>query len=69
LVKSKGLTESASEIDSAAGKWTIEIIHERVDSKGSGTVASSSKLLPPEKGESAGKSLTEGTFNYTLPSK
>ncbi len=35
--------------------------------KGTGTTTA--KYLPPEKGEDGQKGITEGTLNYTLPSK
>ncbi len=51
-------------------KVTGEIIHGTGRFHGiKGTLSGSSKVFPPEKGEPAGKTLTEGTFVYTLPSK
>ena len=67
---SKGRIEATAAGVQTAGKWTTEIIHGTGRFQGiKGTAATSSKLLPPEKGELAGKALTQGTFNYTLPSK
>ncbi|MGZ3534319.1 MAG: hypothetical protein ACXU9K_03760 [Thermodesulfobacteriota bacterium] len=34
-----------------------------------GTASSKVKFIPPEKGEPGPKSVGEGTYNYTLPSK
>ncbi len=49
---------------------TGEIIHGTGRFQGiKGTVTTSSKRLPLEKGELAGKVLGEGTFVYTLPTK
>jgi len=67
---SKGKVEATPVAVQTAAKWTGEIIHGTGRFQGiKGTVTSSSKLLPPEKGEQAGKALTEGTMVYTLPSK
>jgi hypothetical protein len=53
-----------------ATKRTGEIIHGTGRFQGiKGTITTSSKRFPPEKGELAGKSLAEGTITYTLPSK
>jgi hypothetical protein len=53
-----------------ATKSTGEIIHGTGRFQGiKGTVTSSGKVLPPEKGEPSGKSISEGTLIYTLPSK
>ena len=67
---SKGTTLATPAGVSSAAKRTGEIIHGTGRFQGiKGTMTSSSKLLPPEKGEPGGKSLGEGTFVYTLPSK
>ncbi len=53
-----------------AAKKTGEIIHGTGRFQGiKGTITTSNKRLPPEKGELAGKSLGEGTITYTLPSR
>jgi len=53
-----------------AQKWAGDIIHGTGRFQGiKGTVTTSSKRLPPEKGELMGKTIGEGTLNYTLPSK
>jgi len=51
-------------------KWTGVLIHGTGRFRGiKGTVTTASKRLPPEKGELVGKTIGEGTLNYTLPSK
>jgi hypothetical protein len=66
----KGTTGATPASVSSAAKSTAEIIHGTGRFQGiKGTMTSSSKLLPPEKGELGGKSLGEGTYTYTLPSK
>ncbi len=68
--RSKGSIEAAPSGVMGASKSTGEIFHGTGRFQGiKGTETTSSKLLPPEKGELAGKSLGEGTFVYTLPSK
>lgn len=53
-----------------AQKWSGDIIHGTGRFQGiQGTITTSSKRLPPEKGELWGKTIGEGTLNYTLPSK
>ena len=70
ITRTKGKTEAAPAGVGLAAKWTGEIIHGTGRFQGiKGTVTSSSKVLPPEKGEPVGKSIGEGTFVYTLPSK
>ena len=67
---SKGTTEATAAGLPAATKRAGEIIHGTGRFQGiKGTITTSSKLLPPEKGELRGKSLGEGTYTYTLPSK
>ena len=70
ITRTKGKTEATPADVSSAAKWTGEIIHGTGRFQGiKGTQTTSSKLLPPEKGELGGKSLGEGTLVYTLPSK
>jgi len=69
-VHRKGTMEATPAGVTSASKWTGDIIHGTGRFEGiKGTVTMSSKLLPPEKGELAGKGLGEGTLVYTLPSK
>ena len=66
----KGIIEANAAGVQTAAKQTGEIIHGTGRFQGiKGTYAHSSKLLPPEKGESSGKSLMEATLVYTLPGK
>ncbi len=66
----KGTVGASSAGVSSAAKQTGEIIHGTGRFQGiKGTMTTSSKLLPPEKGELGGKGLGEGTMVYTLPSK
>jgi len=66
----KGRTEATPAGVQTATNATGEIIHGTGRFQGiKGTVTMTSKLLPPEKGEPAGKTLGEGTLVYTLPSK
>ena len=66
----KGRVEATTAGVQTAAKWTGEIIHGTGRFQGiKGTVTSSTKMLPPEKGEQSGKSLSEGTYVYTLPNK
>jgi len=68
--QTKGRVEATPAGVQTAAKWTGEIIHGTGRFQGiKGTVTSSSKVLPPEKGEPSGKALGEGTYVYTLPSK
>jgi hypothetical protein len=65
----KGTVEATS-AGVTARKWAGDIIHGTGRFQGiKGTITTSSKMLPPEKGEIAGKNIGEGTLNYTLPSK
>jgi hypothetical protein len=67
---SKGTTMATPPGVPLATKRAGEIIHGTGRFQGiKGTITTSSKLLPPEKGELRGKSLGEGTYTYTLPSK
>jgi hypothetical protein len=66
----KGRVEATPAGLQTGSKITGEIIHGTGRFQGiKGTVSSSSKTLPPEKGEPSGKSIGEGTMVYTLPSK
>ena len=66
----KGRVEATPAGVQTGAKLTGEIIHGTGRFQGiKGTATSSSKLLPPEKGELAGKSVGEGTYVYTLPKK
>ena len=70
ITRTKGTSEATPTGVSAAAKWAGEIIKGtgRFEGiKGFGTTTA--KLLPPEKGELGGKSLGEGTLNYSLPKK
>lgn len=70
VTRTKGRVEATSAGLQTAAKWAGEIIHGTGRFQGiKGTVTTSSKLLPPEKGEPSGKSLGEGTLVYTLPGK
>ncbi len=51
-------------------KWTGDIIGGTARFQGiNGTITNLWRLLPPEKGETAGKCLADGTLAYTVPSK
>ena len=66
----KGTQQATSAGVPSGAKRTGEIIHGTGRFQGiKGTVTTSSKRLPLEKGELAGKTLGEGTWVYTLPSK
>jgi hypothetical protein len=66
----KGRVEATPAGPQRGVKSTGEIIHGTGRFQGiKGTVTSSSKVLPPEKGEPFGKAIGEGTYVYTLPSK
>ena len=66
----KGRSEATPAGLQTGTKTTGEIIHGTGRFQGiKGTVSISSKMLPPEKGEPVGKSIGEGTYVYTLPSK
>jgi hypothetical protein len=67
---SKGRVEATPAGLQTGSKFTGEIIHGTGRFQGiKGTVTTSSKVLPPEKGEPSGKAVGEGTYVYTLPSK
>jgi hypothetical protein len=68
--RSKGTIEATTAGLQTGAKQTGEIIHGTGRFQGiKGTYTGSAKVLPPEKGEPSGKSLGEGTYVYTLPSK
>ena len=70
VTHTKGRVEATPAGLQTAAKFTGEIIHGTGRFQGiKGTYTSSSKVLPPEKGEPSGKALGEGTYVYTLPSK
>jgi hypothetical protein len=69
-VHTKGMVEATPQGVASAAKWAGDIIHGTGRFQGiKGTVTTSGKMLPPEKGEPVGKSFVESTFVYTLPSK
>ena len=66
----KGTMEATPAGDTSGSKWSGDIIHGTGRFEGiKGTMTSSSKIFPPEKGEPMGKGLSEGTLVYTLPGK
>jgi hypothetical protein len=66
----KGTVKATSAGVVTAQKWAGDIIHGTGRFQGiKGTITTSSKRLPPEKGEIAGKTIGEGILNYSLPSK
>jgi hypothetical protein len=68
--RTKGAAQATPTGVSTTAKWTSEIIHGTGRFKGiKGTVTSSTKFFPLGKGELGGKTLSEGTLVYTLPSK
>ena len=70
ITHTKGRVEATPEGLQTTSKFTGDIIHGTGRFQGiKGTYATSSKILPPEKGESSGKSIGEGIYVYTLPSK
>jgi hypothetical protein len=69
-VHRKGAMEATPAGDTSGSKWAGDVIHGTGRFEGiKGTVTSSSKILPPEKGEPVGKGLSEGALVYTLPGK
>ena len=65
-----GVIEATSAGLPSAAKWSTEIIHGTGRFQGmKGTIATSIKILLPEKGELGAKALGEGTLVYTLPNK
>ena len=70
ITRSKGTTEATPQGVPSGGKGGGDIIRGTGRFQGvKGTMTTSVKLLPPEKGELVGKVIGEGTFIYTLPSK
>ncbi len=66
----KGKIEATPQGVTSAAAWTGNIIHGTGRFQGiKGTMTTSAKILPPEKGEPVGKALSEGTLTYTLPGK
>ncbi|MEN6319965.1 MAG: hypothetical protein ABFD82_14570 [Syntrophaceae bacterium] len=66
----KGTVKATTAGVVTAQKWAGDIIHGTGRFQGiKGTITTSSKRLPPEKGELAGKTIGEGTLDYTPPSK
>ena len=67
---SKGTQQATSAGVPSGVKRTGEIIHGTGRFQGiKGTLTTSSKVFPPEKGELGGKALVEGILVYTLPGK
>ena len=70
LIRTKGTTQATPAGVQSAAEWTGDIIYGTGRFQGiKGTQTTSSKLFPLEKGELGGKSIGQGTFNYTLPPK
>ena len=66
----KQTMEATSQGMTSGAKITGNLIHGTGRFQGiKGTYSSSSKTLPPEKGELGGKGVSEGTLVYTLPGK
>ena len=66
----KGRLEASPRGAPSAVKFTGDIINGTGRFQGiKGTITSSTKLLPPEKGDRGSKGLDETTLVYTLPSK
>ena len=66
----KGKIEATPQGDPSATTWTGDIVNGTGRFQGiKGTVTFSTKIFPPETGESGGKTLSEGTLVYTLPGK
>ncbi len=69
-VHAKGTLQAARQGVPSAIKFTGDIIHGTGRFQGiKGTMTSSAKVLPPEKGEPAGKALGEQSLVYALPGK
>ena len=70
IVHRKGTIEGTPQGVTSAAKWTGDIIYGTGRFQGiKGTIATTAKIFPPEKGESVGKALSDGTLTYTLPGK
>ena len=70
IVRTKGTVEATPQGVSSAVKFTGDIIHGTGRFQGiKGTITTSGKVLPLEKGELGPKAFVEGTLVYTLPSK
>ncbi len=70
IVHAKGTMGATPQGLSSAGKITGDVIHGTGRFQGvKGSMTSTLKVLPPEKGEPGPKSFTEGTLVYTLPGK
>lgn len=68
--RTKGGIEATPQGVPSVATFTGNVIHGTGRFQGiKGTVTSSAKVLPPEKGEPGGKVLGEVTLVYTLPSK
>jgi hypothetical protein len=66
----KGTGEATPQGVTSGTKWTGDVIHGTGRFQGiKGTMTTSSKRLPLEKGEAEAKALFQGTLVYTLPSK
>jgi hypothetical protein len=66
----KGTVEATPQGVASGSAWTGDVTHGTGRFQGiKGTMTMSSKALSPEKGETIGKALSEGTLVYTLPSK
>jgi hypothetical protein len=69
-VHTKGTVEATPQGVSSAAKITGDIIQGTGRFQGiKGTMTTSVKLLPPEKGELGSKALSEASVLYTLPGK
>jgi hypothetical protein len=70
IIHTKGTLEGTPQGVTSAATWTADVVQGTGRFQGiKGTLTYSIKVLPPEKGEPAGKSLSEGTLVYTLPGK
>jgi hypothetical protein len=66
----KGTIQATPQGVLSGSKWTGDVIHGTGRFQGiKGTISYSSRILPPEKGETVGKLFAEGTLVYTLPGK
>ncbi len=68
--RTKGTFEASPQGVASGAKWAGDIIGGTGRFQGiKGTITSSAKILPLEKGELLPKATVEGTLVYTLPSK